>query len=202
LRTLDEEGTGFGIAAHHATDAFLIGAAGVDGGGVNGVAGIDGEDWLIEGRELAVEDSGGEVVALGRGVLERRRKDGGEGVVFRVRRIADVYFGVIACEGAVLERSLYGVRAAFVVFGDEVDLIAGDCAFEFVAVEVAGELVALLVEGEASVDGSAEDVGSNDPVAGERPVLGGCCKCGEREERGGCDADHEASPDERSGGGR
>ena len=71
LCTLDVEGAGFGIAAHHATDAFLVGAAGVDGGRVDGVAGIDSEDWLVEGRELAVEDSGGEVVALGRGVLER-----------------------------------------------------------------------------------------------------------------------------------
>ncbi len=84
LRTLDVEGAGLGIAAEDAPAAVLVGASGVDGGGVNGVAGIDGEDWLIEGRELAVEDSGVEVVALGRGMLERGREEGGEGVVFRM----------------------------------------------------------------------------------------------------------------------
>ena len=129
-------------------------------------------------------------------------QDGGEGVVFRVRGVADVNFGVIASEGAVLERGLHCVRAAFVVFGDEVDLIARDGSFEFVSVEVAGELVALLVESEASVDRSAEDVGCNDPVAGELLVLGGCCESGEREEAGGCGTDHEASPDKRIGSGR
>src|SRR5277367_6377424 len=56
LRTLDVEGPGLGIAAEDAPDAFLVGAAGVDGGGVDGVAGIDGEDWLVERRELTVED--------------------------------------------------------------------------------------------------------------------------------------------------
>ena len=202
LRALNVEGTRLGVAAEDAPDAFLVGAACVDGGGVDGVAWVDGEDRLVERRELAVEDGGSKVVPLRRGVLERRSKDSGEGVVFRMGGIAGVNLGVFAGEGVVLERGLYGVGAAVVVFGDEVDLVPGDGSFDLVAVEVAGEFVTLLVEGDAGVDGGAEEFGCDDPVAGELLVLGGCCKGGEREERCGCDADHEASPDERIGGGR
>ena len=64
---LDEEGASLWIAAHDALLAVEVVASGVDGGGVDGVAGIDGEDGLVEGRELAVEDSGGELVAFGCG---------------------------------------------------------------------------------------------------------------------------------------
>ena len=53
-----------------------------------------------------------------------------------------------------------------------------------VAVEVAGELVALLVEGDAGVDGGAEEVGCHDPTAGELRGLSGDGENGEREEGG------------------
>ncbi len=172
LRALNVEGTRLGVAAEDAPDALLVGAAGIDGGGVDGVAWVDGEDGLVERRELAVEDGGSKVVALRRGVLERGSEDRGKGVVFRMRGIAGVNLGVIAGEGAVLERGLHGVGAAFVVFGDEVDLVPGNGSFELVAVEVAGEFVALLVEGDAGVDGGAEEFGCNDPVAGELLVFG------------------------------
>ena len=64
---LDEEGASLWVAAHDALLAVEVVASGVDGGGVDGVAGVDGEDGLVEGGELAVEDGGGEVVAFGCG---------------------------------------------------------------------------------------------------------------------------------------
>ena len=76
--SLDVEGAGFGVASGGAADAVFVYAAGVDGCGVDGVAGVDGEDGFIKRGELAVEDGGGELVVLGRGVLERGDRGGGE----------------------------------------------------------------------------------------------------------------------------
>jgi len=52
---LDVEGPGLGIASTDAPDAVLIRASGVDGGGVDGVAGRDRQDGRIQGRVLAVK---------------------------------------------------------------------------------------------------------------------------------------------------
>src|ERR1700733_15746754 len=64
LRALNIEGAGFWISAEDAPYAFFVSAPGVDGGGVDGVAWVDGEHRFIERRELAVEDRGCEVMAL------------------------------------------------------------------------------------------------------------------------------------------
>ena len=61
---LDVEGAGLGVAAGGSPDAVGVVASSVDGSGVDGVAGVDGEDGFIERGVGAVEDGGGELVAL------------------------------------------------------------------------------------------------------------------------------------------
>src|SRR6202012_470629 len=56
----DKERACLRIAAERALDAVEVVAAGVDGGGVDDVSGVDGEDGFVERGDLAVEDGGGE----------------------------------------------------------------------------------------------------------------------------------------------
>src|SRR5271165_593765 len=58
--------------------------------------------------------------------------------------------------------------AALVIFGEEMEGIAGDGALEFVAFKVAGEFVCLVSEFQGDVERSAQVIGGADPAAGER----------------------------------
>src|ERR1700737_2604203 len=76
---------------------------------------------------------------------------------------------------------------------------AGYAAFELSAVQGAGQLIGFLFEVEAEVSGGAEEVGGDEPAAGEG--LGGLCgeglgggdDCREEEQSCGCDALHVGS---------
>ena len=71
---LNIEGTGVRIAAKHSPDVVVVGAAGVNGRSVDRISRFDGKDRRVEGRELAVEDGGGELMVLGRRGGTRRTK--------------------------------------------------------------------------------------------------------------------------------
>ena len=172
---LDVEGAGLGVATGNALDVMLVVAAGVDGGGVDGVTGVYCQDGFVEGRELTVEDGGGELVALGRRGGTRRNKGCGERDGEGVLLLGDVDGDDFAGESAVFEGGGEFVGVAVVVFGEGMEVVAGEGAFQGVAVEFAGEFVGLLGEVEAGVAGGAVEVGSDDPAPGERG-----CLCGGR----------------------
>src|SRR6185312_13077549 len=67
------KGPGFRVAADNTGDAMFILSAGIDGGGVDGVAGRDPEDGLVERGELTIEGRRCELVALRRLMFEWRR---------------------------------------------------------------------------------------------------------------------------------
>src|SRR5271166_1987183 len=73
-----------------------------------------------------------------------------------------------AGHGVTLKSGGGVLGAALVVFGEEMEGIAGDGALEFVAFKVAGEFVCLLSEFQGDVEGSAQVIGGADPAAGER----------------------------------
>lgn len=173
---LDEEGAGLWIAAHDTLLAVVVVASGVDGGGVDGVAGVDGEDGFVEWRELAVEDGGGEVVALGRGGGAWWPLGGDEGVGGGMGGCGAVGLDDFALQNVVDDGAFDLLGAAVGVFGEEVEGGAVDCAFEWVATEFAGELVALLGEVEAEAGGSAVVVDGGGPVAGERGLGAACLR--------------------------
>ena len=68
---LDVERSGLGIAAQHAGHAFIVRAAGIDGGGVNGVARQNGEHRLVLRRESPMENRRNEVMPA-RAAAKRR----------------------------------------------------------------------------------------------------------------------------------
>ena len=50
--SLNVEGAGFGVASGGAADAVFVYAAGVDGCGLDGVAGVDGEDRVYRAQRI------------------------------------------------------------------------------------------------------------------------------------------------------
>jgi hypothetical protein len=118
---LDVEGAGLGVASGDALDVALVVAAGVDGGGVDGIAGVDGEDGFIQRGELPVEDGGSKLVALGRRGGAGWGEGGGEGVGERIRLLVDVDRDEGSGEGAVFERRGGFGGVALLVLGQEMD---------------------------------------------------------------------------------
>src|SRR5450755_447725 len=117
---LDIERPGFGIAAEHAYHAFFIGAASIDRGGVNGVAGRNGENRFVCSRELAIEDGGNEIVALGsRAGWALLSEFGGEWKregMFWIRRIVE---GDSSGDCVALQRASGVFGAALIILGKE-----------------------------------------------------------------------------------
>ena len=187
----DEKGAGLRVAAEGALGAAEVVAAGVNCRGVDGVSGVDREDGFVECGDLTVEDGWGELVALRRGVGERRDEDGcdfgGDGVGF----VVGVGLCIGGLEGAVGDGAGNFVGVVLLVLGEEMDGVALEGAFKLVAAVGAGEFVAGLLEGDAVVERGAEVVGGDKPAASEGGSLGDDGACGESEQtEGQLDAGH------------
>ena len=175
-RGLDEEGASLGVAAHNALLAVEVVATSVDGGGVDGVAGVDGEDGLVEGGELAIEDGRSEVVTLGWGRRAGRTLGGGEGEAGGFGGRDAIGLDDLALEGVIDDGAFDLLDAAVSVFGEEVESGAIGDALERITAEFAGELVALLDEVEAVVGRRAVVVEDGGPVAGESGLRVACLR--------------------------
>ncbi len=167
LGALNVEGPGFGVTALDALDAVHVGAARVYGGGVDGVAGRDGQDRLVERRELAVVDGRGEFVTLRRAVFEHRRGCRGEGVLQRMRLVGGVGFDGCAGDDSVLDGRVDVGGDTAITGGQQMEAGSVDLAVELVAGIGAGELVAFLLQLHREIGRRPEDVGGHDPFAGK-----------------------------------
>jgi hypothetical protein len=154
----DEERTCLRVAADRAIDALEVFAAGVDGGGVDGVSGFDGKDGFVERGDLAVEDGRGELVALRRRVLDRGSGCCGELDGERVGFVVNVGLDVGGFDGAIGDGAGDLVGIVLLVLGGEVEGGAVESAREFIAAVGCGEFVAGLLDVETVVERGAEVV--------------------------------------------
>src|SRR5579862_5652613 len=151
-RSFYVERAGFRIAAEDARDALFVLASRVHGRRVDGVARRDRQDWFIRGGKLAVENGGNEFVAL-RGSSGTRWNDlGRERVRIWRRGVVGVCKHDGARNGAALKFSSAFFGAVLIVLRQEMNGAVLDGAFEFVAVEIACELVSILFELEWECD--------------------------------------------------
>src|SRR5437899_3082729 len=168
---LNVKRTGFRMAAQHAGHTFLVSAAGIYRGGVDGIAGPDRQHRLVERRELAVKGGRNKLVTLRRTGAARRHKLGGKQMRDRMREVVTVDEDRGARHRVALKGSLHLFTAPTVVFGKEMEGIAVHRAFQLVAAELAGELVALLLQVEPEEKVGTVKVGADYPFAGEIGLL-------------------------------
>src|SRR5579864_2520636 len=138
--------TSLRIAAQNPSDAFFVGAGGINCGGMNGIARPDGEHWLIQRRELAIENCGRKFMMLRRTGAAMRNQLGREIVCDRMRKITAVNKNSRASHGVTLHSGFAVLAAAFPIFCEKMKRVAGQSAFQFVAAQVAGEFVTLLLQ--------------------------------------------------------
>lgn len=159
------ERPGYRISAEDARDALFVRSAGVDGDGVDGIAGGDREHGLIRRRELPVKNGRREIVALRRPGAARRNQRSAE----RMRGGVVSIVGVDEDDGPGEHAGLHSggefFRSTVLVFGQTVKRIAGQRSLQFVSAKGAREPVSFLGQFHLEMDGRAVEIGGRDPSA-------------------------------------
>src|SRR5579859_5644797 len=138
---------------------------------MNGVARPDREHRLIQRRELAIENGGRELMMLWSTGAAMRNQLGGEILCERMRGITAVNKNNRTSHGVTLHGGLAVLAAAFTIFCEKMKRVAGQSAFQFVAAQVAGEFVTLLLQFKLVDDRCAVEIGGENPTSGQGVLL-------------------------------
>src|SRR5581483_6733547 len=186
---LNIERAGLRITARDAADSLSVAAARIHRGGVNRISRRDCQNGLIERGELTVEHGGREFVALRRPVVQGRHRSCGQGELVGTVRLPGIGGDHGSGENSFFNVALNVKGILVFVSGNEVNRIAAYGPFELIAIKIASELRALLLEFQAHVAGCTEEIFGDDPASGKRRRLGRSGKGGETKQTEG---DHSA----------
>jgi len=159
------ERPGFRIAAENPCDAFFVRSAGINRGGVNRVSGRNCQHWFILRGKSPVESGRHKFVTFCGAFATCCDPRRGERVFFWMSRVAGIHedHGTRHCAATYSGGSFLG--SSVLILGQKMNATIGGAAFQFVAIKVACQLFAVLLQQQSEINWRTKKIGVDYPTS-------------------------------------